>query len=202
MRSHYKALILYITISITVGHDIDKDLSAGRIDIDWEGGMYWSYWNISNFNCIWISISEILCWEMEIICISCRVIRMTDGKFVWFCMVGVMPVAQAVHISVLLNGCWLLDIPHFLIEDKSLFQINMYTKDNTENCNGMLTVDLLCTTHVYGTIISTPGTYLCCITRRSLCCVRGHALTEFIATNMSLVWGRKCLLYLDYSPTN
>jgi hypothetical protein len=122
-----------------------------------------------------------------IICISCRVIRMTDGKFVWFCMVGVMPMVQAVHISVLLNECWLLDTPHFLIEDKSLFQMNMSTIDNTENCNGLLTVDLLCTIYVYDTVNSTPGTYMWCITRRSLCCVRGHALTEFIATNMNLV---------------
>jgi len=57
--------------------------------------------------------------------------------------------------------------------------MNMSTTDNTENCNGMLTVDLLRTIHVYDTIISTPGTYLSCITRRSLCCVRECALTEF-----------------------
>lgn len=89
-------------------------------------------------------------------------IRMTDGNSVWFCMVSVMPVVQAVHISVLLNECWLLDISHFLIGDKSLCQMNMSTTDNTEICNGMLTVDLLRTVHVYDTIISTPGTYLSC----------------------------------------
>jgi sulfur relay (sulfurtransferase) DsrF/TusC family protein len=77
---------------------------------------------------------------------------------VWFCMVSVMPVVQAVHIRVLLNECWLFEISHFLIEDKSFFQMNMSTTDNIENCNGMLTVDLLRTIHVYDTIISTPGT--------------------------------------------
>jgi len=95
---------------------------------------------------------------METICIPCRVIRMTDDNSVWFCMVSVMPVVQAVHISVLLNECWLHDISRFLIEDKSLFQKNVSTTDNTENCNSMLTVDLLRITHVYDTIISTPGT--------------------------------------------
>ena len=186
MRSHYKALILYITISITVGHDIDRDLNTGHIDIDWDGDVILIVLK-HNFNCIWISISEILCWEMETICISCRVIRMTDGNIVWFCMVSVMPMVQAVQIFVVLNECWLLDISYFLIEDKSFFQMNVSTTDNTENYNGMLTVDLLRKIHVYDTIISTPGTYLSCITRRSLCCVRGHALTEFIATNMSLI---------------
>jgi hypothetical protein len=34
MRPHYKALILYITFSLTVGHDRDKDLNAGHIDVD------------------------------------------------------------------------------------------------------------------------------------------------------------------------
>ena len=124
---------------------------------------------------------------METICIPCRVIRMTDGNSVWFCMVSVMSVVQAVHISVLLNECWLLDTSHFLIEDKSLFQMNMSTTDNIENCNGMLTVDLLRTIHVYDTKVSTPGTYLSYVKRRSLCCVRRHALTEFIATNMTLL---------------
>ena len=110
---------------------------------------------------------------METTCISCRVIRMTDGNIVWFCMASVLPMVQAVHISVLLNEWWLLDVSYFLIEYKSLFQMNMSTTDNTENCNGLFTVDLLRTIHVYDTIPSTPGTYLSCITRRSLCCMRG-----------------------------
>jgi hypothetical protein len=86
--------------------------------------------------------------------------------------------------SVLLNECWLLDISHFLIEDKSLFQMKMSTTDNIENCNGRLTVDFLRTIHVYDTITSTLSTYLSCIKRCSLCYVRGHALKEFIATTM------------------